>query len=90
MPGAAVYCMNAFLLSVVVIFIMVKIAPRIGLVDVPTERKNHEGRIPLVGSGVFLAVCVTSILLQPSPRGDSGFPHRHGAHRAARDHRRRR
>ena len=73
MPGAAVYCMNAFLLSVVVIFIMVKIAPRIGLVDVPTERKNHEGRIPLVGSGVFLAVCVTSILLQPSPRGTLDF-----------------
>ena len=73
MPGAAVYCMNAFLLSVVVIFIMVKIAPRIGLVDVPTGRKNHVGRIPLVGSGVFLAVCVTSTLLQPSPRGILDF-----------------
>jgi UDP-GlcNAc:undecaprenyl-phosphate/decaprenyl-phosphate GlcNAc-1-phosphate transferase len=73
MPGAAVYCLNAFLLSVVMIFIMVKIAPRIGLVDVPTERKNHEGRIPLVGSGVFLAVCVTSILLQPPPRGILDF-----------------
>ncbi|SRR5579885_1732988 len=69
MPSVTVYCMNAFLLSVVVIIAMVKVAPRMGLIDIPTERKTHEGRIPLVGSGIFLAFCVASLLLEQQPRG---------------------
>jgi UDP-GlcNAc:undecaprenyl-phosphate GlcNAc-1-phosphate transferase len=63
MPSAAVYCTNAFLLSVVMMLGMSKLAPRLGLVDVPTGRKLHEGQIPLVGAGVFLAILGTAALL---------------------------
>jgi UDP-GlcNAc:undecaprenyl-phosphate GlcNAc-1-phosphate transferase len=73
MLGATVYCMNAFLLSVVLTIAMMKIAPRLGLVDVPSDRKNHEGRIPLVGAGVFLAFGISSILLRQQPPGFAAF-----------------
>jgi UDP-GlcNAc:undecaprenyl-phosphate/decaprenyl-phosphate GlcNAc-1-phosphate transferase len=69
MPGLTVYCMNAFLLSVVATIVMVKVAPRIGLVDVPTARKSHDGRVPLVGSGMFLAFSIASLSLQELPEG---------------------
>jgi UDP-GlcNAc:undecaprenyl-phosphate GlcNAc-1-phosphate transferase len=66
MPSTTVYCLNAFLLSVVAISLMLRLAPRIGLVDVPNERKHHEGRIPLVGSGLFIAVLIAALLLPGS------------------------
>jgi UDP-GlcNAc:undecaprenyl-phosphate/decaprenyl-phosphate GlcNAc-1-phosphate transferase len=69
MPSVAVSCVNAFLLSLVLILAMEKIARRIGLVDVPSERKHHEGRIPLVGAAMFLAFCIASLLLQRQPPG---------------------
>lgn len=69
MPGATVYCMNAFLLSIVLTIAMMKIAPRLGLMDAPSDRKNHEGRIPLVGAGVFLAFGIASMSLRHQPPG---------------------
>jgi UDP-GlcNAc:undecaprenyl-phosphate GlcNAc-1-phosphate transferase len=66
MPSTTIYCLNAFLLSVVAISLMLRLAPRIGLVDVPNERKHHEGRIPLVGSGLFIAVLIAALLLPGS------------------------
>ena len=71
MPSVTVHCMNAFLLSVVATIVMVNVAPRIGLVDVPAGRKRHDGRIPLVGAGVFVAFCIASRFLQQQP---DGFP----------------
>jgi UDP-GlcNAc:undecaprenyl-phosphate/decaprenyl-phosphate GlcNAc-1-phosphate transferase len=69
MSIVTVYCMNAFLLSVVATIVMVRVAPLIGLVDVPTVRKSHDGRVPLVGSGLFLAFSIASLLLEQQPRG---------------------
>src|SRR5262245_11078948 len=63
MPSVAVYCSNAFFLTVAITLLMAKLAPRVGLVDIPDGRKRHEGRIPLVGSGVFIALLGTGVLL---------------------------
>src|SRR6266481_4407037 len=69
MADVTVYCANAFLLAVVLILAMAKVANRFGLVDVPSDIKTHEGRIPLVGAAMFVALCIASILLQQHPIG---------------------
>ena len=38
-----------FVLSFVSLFIMRKVAKKVGLVDKPNARKHHQGVIPLVG-----------------------------------------
>src|SRR5262249_1209278 len=73
MPSVTVYCINAFLLSVVLTLVMGKLGKRIGLVDAPTARKSHQGSIPLVGFAVFLAFCIAAILLQSRPPGFVAF-----------------
>jgi UDP-GlcNAc:undecaprenyl-phosphate GlcNAc-1-phosphate transferase len=73
MRELALNCINGFLLSVVLILVMEKIAVRIGLVDVPTSRKNHNGRIPMVGVAMFVAFAVSAILLQQRPDGFAAF-----------------
>jgi UDP-GlcNAc:undecaprenyl-phosphate/decaprenyl-phosphate GlcNAc-1-phosphate transferase len=69
MSNIMVYCVNAFLLSLTLILAMTKIASRIGLVDVPSSIKTHEGQIPMVGAALFLAFCGAAVLLQPQPSG---------------------
>src|SRR5216117_3717635 len=54
MRELALNCINGFLLSVVLILLMEKIAARVGLVDIPTSRKNHDGHVPMVGVAVFI------------------------------------
>ena len=55
-----------FSISLVVLVLIRPIAIHLGLVDSPSSRKMHEGRIPLVGGfGVFLSV-VIYFLLVPS------------------------
>ena len=39
----------AFFASIFTIKVLLPLAPQIGLIDLPTERKNHEGAIPLIG-----------------------------------------
>jgi UDP-GlcNAc:undecaprenyl-phosphate/decaprenyl-phosphate GlcNAc-1-phosphate transferase len=73
MPSVTVYCVNAFLLSLVFTLAMEKVAVRIGLVDIPTARKMHQGQIPLVGVAVFLAFGIASIMLHRQPAGFVGF-----------------
>jgi UDP-GlcNAc:undecaprenyl-phosphate GlcNAc-1-phosphate transferase len=73
MPSVTVYCINAFLLSVVLTLAMERIGKRVGLVDAPSARKSHEGRIPLVGFAVFLAFSIASMLLQSRPPGFASF-----------------
>lgn len=42
-----------------IILILMRIAPRIGFVDTPSERKRHFGSIPLVGgAGIFLGAAI--------------------------------
>ena len=45
-------------LKIILIYFYSKLASRIGLVDIPNERKNHIGNIPLVGG-----VCIYSCLI---------------------------
>jgi len=66
-------CTNAFLLSVVLIPVLQRFALRLGLIDVPTSRKNHTGLIPLVGPAVFGAFAIAALLLNARPDGFTGF-----------------
>jgi len=51
----------AFCASVLTIKILLPLAPHIGLVDVPNERKKHDGAIPLIGGiSIFTGVLIAS------------------------------
>jgi len=53
----------AFCASVLTIKILLPLAPHIGLVDVPNERKKHDGAIPLIGGiSIFTGVLIASTL----------------------------
>lgn len=53
----------AFLVSILTIKILLPLAPHIGLVDLPTDRKNHDGAIPLIGGiSIFSGVLIASSL----------------------------
>lgn len=48
----------AFALVVVLIPIAIRLAPALKLVDVPDERKQHEGHVPLIGGLIIFPVFV--------------------------------
>ena len=73
MRELALNCMNGFLLSFALILVMQKIAARVGLLDVPTVRKNHQGQIPMVGAALFVAFAVSASLLEQRPDGFASF-----------------
>ena len=73
MRDVVLNCINGFLLSVVLILLMARVAGRLGLVDIPTARKNHEGHVPMVGVAVFVAFAVSAILLEQWPSGFGSF-----------------
>jgi UDP-GlcNAc:undecaprenyl-phosphate GlcNAc-1-phosphate transferase len=53
----------AFLSSIFTIKVMLPLAPHIGLIDLPNERKKHDGAIPLIGGiSIFTGVLVASSL----------------------------
>jgi UDP-GlcNAc:undecaprenyl-phosphate GlcNAc-1-phosphate transferase len=53
----------AFLLSVALVAALCRIAPRIGLIDIPTVRKAHEGTVPVCGGiAMFVALLATMAL----------------------------
>ncbi|MUL09186.1 UDP-N-acetylglucosamine--undecaprenyl-phosphate N-acetylglucosaminephosphotransferase [Aliivibrio fischeri] len=55
-----------FLVSFISLFIMRKVAKRIGLVDKPNERKHHKGVIPLIGGiSIFTTLCIGLLLFLP-------------------------
>lgn len=55
-----------FLVSFVSLFIMRKVAKRVGLVDKPNERKHHKGVIPLIGGiSIFTTLCIGLLLFFP-------------------------
>ena len=47
--------LTAFAVTLIAIVLLSAVAPRLGLVDTPTERKQHKGSVPLVG-GIALLV----------------------------------
>lgn len=51
-----------FFSSFATLFLMRKIAKRIGLVDTPNARKQHQGSVPLVG-GISIALVITQFLI---------------------------
>lgn len=53
----------AFCTSVLSIKVLLPLAPHIGLVDLPNERKKHDGAIPLIGGiSIFTGVLIASTL----------------------------
>jgi len=53
----------AFLTSIFAIKVLLPLAPQIGLIDHPNERKNHDGAIPLIGGiSIFIGVLIASTL----------------------------
>jgi len=53
----------AFFASIFTIKVLLPLAPQIGLIDLPNERKNHDGAIPLIGGiSIFTGVLIASTL----------------------------
>jgi UDP-GlcNAc:undecaprenyl-phosphate GlcNAc-1-phosphate transferase len=53
----------AFCASIITIKVLLPLAPQIGLIDYPTDRKNHNGAIPLIGGiSIFTGVLIASTL----------------------------
>lgn len=53
----------AFLCSILTIKLLLPLAPHIGLIDLPNERKKHDGSIPLIGGiSIFSGVLIASTL----------------------------
>ncbi|WP_350432830.1 UDP-N-acetylglucosamine--undecaprenyl-phosphate N-acetylglucosaminephosphotransferase [Shewanella sp. H8] len=54
---------TAFLLSVAAILVFKPVAAKVGLLDLPNERKCHDGAIPLIGGiAIFCSVLLASSL----------------------------
>jgi UDP-GlcNAc:undecaprenyl-phosphate GlcNAc-1-phosphate transferase len=53
-----IFPLIAFVLAVVLIPIAIRLAPVLKLVDVPDERKQHEGLVPLIGGLIIFPVFV--------------------------------
>lgn len=53
----------AFLCSILTIKLLLPLAPHVGLIDLPNERKKHDGAIPLIGGiSIFTGVLIASTL----------------------------
>jgi len=53
----------AFSVSILTIKVLLPVAPHVGLVDMPNERKKHDGAIPLIGGlSIFTGVLIASSL----------------------------
>tara|TARA_R110002167_G_scaffold366448_1_gene597406 strand:- start:27821 stop:28891 length:1071 start_codon:yes stop_codon:yes gene_type:complete len=53
----------AFSVSILTIKVLLPVAPHVGLVDLPNERKKHDGAIPLIGGlSIFTGVLIASSL----------------------------
>jgi UDP-GlcNAc:undecaprenyl-phosphate GlcNAc-1-phosphate transferase len=56
-----------FFICVTMIIALRTVAVKIGLLDRPCERKQHEGLVPLVGGiAIFTAFSISAVLLSPS------------------------
>ncbi|WP_342241915.1 MraY family glycosyltransferase [Inquilinus sp. OTU3971] len=63
MPDLTPHLLNGFLLAVVLVAWMQRIAPRLGLVDRPSERKRHEGVVPRCGGLAMFAAYGIGLLV---------------------------
>lgn len=70
----------AFLLSAALVALFCRLAPRLGLVDAPTARKRHQGRVPVCGGiAMFVALLAATAVRErlhavvpPTPTLGSG------------------
>lgn len=54
---------SALVLSIINIKVFIHFAPKLGLLDIPCERKAHKGHVPVIGGmSVFIAFAVSLIL----------------------------
>jgi len=66
MQNVASLVLNAFLMSVVLVLLFRRAAPTLGLIDLPDERKLHDGGVPAIGGiAMFGAFVTASSLLDP-------------------------
>ena len=63
--SAVLIVVLGLLLSAVAVRVLMRMAPTLGLVDVPGGRKNHASVIPLVGGlSIFIALLICAIFLR--------------------------
>ena len=61
---------TALLLTTIAIALLRPLAARIGLIDRPSSRKNHNGDVPLVGGiAIALALPLTFLVVGGGPTG---------------------
>jgi UDP-GlcNAc:undecaprenyl-phosphate GlcNAc-1-phosphate transferase len=66
--------LNAFLLTIVIILMLERVAFRVGLVDYPSARKTHGRHVPLVGGlAMFVSFLVASFLADEAQRAPWNF-----------------
>ncbi|KVX03504.1 UDP-N-acetylglucosamine--undecaprenyl-phosphate N-acetylglucosaminephosphotransferase [Shewanella frigidimarina] len=59
----------AFIITFMVIHWVIPIAEKVGLVDIPKGRKQHTGRVPLIGGfAIYFSILITSMLFIPSSK----------------------
>jgi len=57
----------AFFVSFMAIRWVIPVAERVGLVDIPAGRKQHDGKVPLIGGfAIYLSVLTTSMMFIPN------------------------
>ena len=69
-PGASWDLLVAFTVVIIAMPVFIRLAPRLGLVDLPDDRKHHHGNVPLVGGlAIFLGLVITLGLRHSSDQG---------------------
>lgn len=57
-----IFFTSAFLITLLLVQLMIPMASRVGLVDIPSDHKRHVGNVPLVG-GLAMYVALTAMCL---------------------------
>ena len=66
MSPALQFILLSFFLTLGLIVLLAKLAPRIGLVDEPDHRKRHNGHVPLVGGVAIMLTFLISAAFAPA------------------------
>ncbi|MDA8620637.1 undecaprenyl/decaprenyl-phosphate alpha-N-acetylglucosaminyl 1-phosphate transferase, partial [Luminiphilus sp.] len=67
MSPLLVQSLTAFFCTLVAIIALAPLARKVGLVDMPTERKQHQDAVPLIGGlAIFIAFLVGALLWGPA------------------------
>jgi UDP-GlcNAc:undecaprenyl-phosphate GlcNAc-1-phosphate transferase len=72
MQNVASLVLNAFLMSVVLVLLFRRAAPALGLIDLPDERKLHDGGVPAIGGIAMFGAFVTASSLHGPIEGGVG------------------